>query len=85
MGTIFFRCMINWLLFLLMVYDVIKYELHVPLWIILILLSSIPQIIGYQGNYLQAFRSVLMFVGGFLVIFFGAKAYIYLRYHTAQE
>jgi len=84
-GTIFFRCMINWLLFLLMVYDVIKYELHVPLWIILILLSSIPQIIGYQGNYLQAFRSVLMFVGGFLVIFFGAKAYIYLRYHTAQE
>ena len=84
-GIIAFRCAVNWLLFLLMVYDVIKYELHVPLWIVLLIVAGLPQLVGYQGNYLQAFRSVLVFVVWFLVIFLGAKGYIYLRYHTPGE
>lgn len=84
-GTIIFRCLINRLFFLLMVYDVMKYELHVPLRIILLIIATLPQLVWYQGNFVQAFRGVIVFVVGFLVIFYGAKGYIYLRYHTATE
>jgi len=84
-GTIIFRCLINRLFFLLMVYDVMKYELHVPLWIILLVVATLPQLVGYLGNFVQAFRGVIVFVVGFLIIFWGAKGYIYLRYHAASE
>ena len=64
-----FWILINRLLLLLIVYDIIKYSLHVPVWVILVIAAALPQFLGYQGNYLQALLSSLLFVGVFFLIF----------------
>lgn len=44
-GTIIYWTSINRLFLLLIIYDLIKYELHVPLWVILIAVISVPQLL----------------------------------------
>ncbi|MFA7717904.1 MAG: prepilin peptidase [Candidatus Absconditabacterales bacterium] len=82
---VIFRCIVNRLLLLLIVYDVLRYELHVPLRIILILVAALPQFFGGLGNYGWALGSVALFSIFFVGIFFLAKWYIRKKYHQSVE
>ncbi|MEI8090865.1 MAG: hypothetical protein WCG98_01000 [bacterium] len=46
-----------------------KYELHVPLRIVLLVVVAVPQLIFGIGNYQRALASVLVFVVFFLLIY----------------
>ncbi len=83
-GIIIFRCVVNRLLFLLIAYDVMKYELHVPLRIVLLVVVAVPQLIFGIGNYQRALASVLVFVVFFLLIYRWAKWYAKKRYGVSE-
>jgi len=60
-----------------------KYELHIPLRTMLVLLIAVPQFFG-RGNYVQASASLLLFVGIFLIIFRCAKRYAKKKYWASE-
>jgi len=53
--TLLRRCSINRWLFLLIIYDIKTYELHLPVWIIILSISLISQFFGFTGNYVVSF------------------------------
>jgi prepilin signal peptidase PulO-like enzyme (type II secretory pathway) len=83
-GIVIFRCIVNWLLLLLIIYDIMKYELHVPVRIILVIVIALPQLL-WRGNYIQAGASAAFFVAIFLIIFRWAKWYVKKKYGADQE
>lgn len=85
MPVVIFRCIVNRLLMLLIVYDILEYALHVHLRVVLILVSALPQFFGQQGDYAWALASVALFTALFVGIFFLAKWYVRKRYQQDVE
>lgn len=83
-GTVIFRCLVNRLFFLLIVYDVMKYELHMPLRMILTLLLIGWSIFWIGGTMTQALASLGFFAVGFGIIYFLSKRYAKLRYGASE-
>lgn len=81
---IIFRCLVNRLFFLLIVYDIMKYQLHVPLRIILTVVIIIWVLLGPSGMLTQALASLALFAIGFAIIFFWAKRYAQKRYGASE-
>ena len=73
-----------WLLFLIALYDLKKYELHLTASIFLLLLSFLGQR-GLGYNLLPAVQGMLIFFLAFLLVYFGAKRYVHLKYKQKAE
>ena len=84
MGTVIFRCLVNRLFFLLIVYDVMKYELHMPLRMILIIIMIWWSLFWIGGTLTQALASFGFFAVGFGIIYFLAKLYAKIRYGASE-
>ncbi len=84
-GIAIFWMAVNWLLFLLIVHDFKTYELHVPLWILGLVIILVPQFFTIIGNYKQAFWGSLVFGGLFYGLYYWAQWYLKLKYKKKQE
>jgi len=76
---------LNRFFWLLIVFDMEKLELHVPVWIFSVALVLLPQFFGGMGDYRWAFAGSLLFGGFFYGLYFFAKWYVRKRYKTAHE
>jgi len=83
--VIVFWLIINRLLLLLIIYDIQKAELNVPIRFILILVALIPQFFNQIWNYQRAFFSSLIFWIIFYLIYYFAKLYVKLKYKKEAE
>jgi prepilin signal peptidase PulO-like enzyme (type II secretory pathway) len=73
-----------WLLFIIALYDLKEYELHLTASILLLLLSFLGQwALGY--NLWDALEGMLIFFGVFLLIYVIARGYVYVRYQKKAE
>ena len=84
MGTIIFRCIVNRLCFLLIAYDVMKYELHVPLRIILTIILIAGSVFRLWWTVTQALASLWSFAIGYWIIYLWAKRYAKVRYGASE-
>ena len=84
-GYLAFWLVLNWLFWLLLVFDVEKFELHVPIWAVSVALVLIPQFFGQLGNYKWAFLWSILFGLFFYALYFAAKRYVRKRYKTNHE
>jgi len=80
-----FRAITNWWLLLLIVQDIKKHELHMPIRIFTTARILIWQFIGLVWNYQQTVIASLMFAGVFLLIYFLAKRYVKAKYKSQEE
>lgn len=85
MENVMFMLITNRLLLLLIIYDLQKYELHVPLRIITVAVSLISQFVFRVGNYGQAFYFSLLMGGICFLIYRWAKRYVKKHYQKDQE
>lgn len=74
----------RWLL-LLIVQDIKKQELHMPIRIFTTSRILFRQFLGLLGQYQWAVIASLLFAGICMLIYFWAKRYIKRKYHSAQE
>jgi prepilin signal peptidase PulO-like enzyme (type II secretory pathway) len=81
---IIFWCVVNRLCFLLIAYDVMKYELHVPLRIILIIVLITGSVFGLWWTVTQALASLWFFAVGYGIIYLWAKRYARMRYGASE-
>jgi hypothetical protein len=72
------------LLFIILLYDLKQYELHLTASILLLLLSFLGQR-GLGYNLRPALQGMLIFFLVFLLIYYGAKRYIAWRYKEKAE
>lgn len=84
MWTIIFRCVVNRLCFLLIAYDVMKYELHVPLRITLTIILIAGSVFGLGWTVTQALASLWFFAIGFGIMYLWAKRYAKMRYGASE-
>jgi prepilin signal peptidase PulO-like enzyme (type II secretory pathway) len=82
---LFFRLIINRILLLLIIYDFRKYELHLPIFGLGILISLVFQFINITWNYKIAFLLSIFMLFAFLLIYFLSKLYIRYRYKKNYE
>lgn len=82
---LWFRLLINWVLLLIMIYDFTKYELHIPILILGLVLSLAPQFINLTGNYTIAFWWSISLFLVFLAIYYLSKLYVKYRYKKDFE
>ncbi|HMT26756.1 MAG TPA: prepilin peptidase [Candidatus Absconditabacterales bacterium] len=75
----------NWGLFLIVVWDIMTYELHLPVWILVTFFSLFPQFLNLTGNYQIAFASSLLLGGIFYLIFWGSKLYVKKKYNLDNQ
>lgn len=80
-----FRGITNRGLLLLIVQDIKKQELHMPIWIFITSRILIWQFLGLGGKYQAAVIASLLFAGICAVIYFWAKRYIKKRYKSDEE
>lgn len=80
-----FWIIINRILVVLFVFDIWKYELHVPLRGIALLIVLAVQFFAWFGSYTWAFRASLLFGGFFYLLYFSAKWYIKKRHKISHE
>lgn len=83
--TLVFWLLTNWLLVILLVYDLQKYELHMIVWIVLMTLWILANIFISGGNDGNALISTVIFGGTFLLIYFFAKRYVRMRFKKHEE
>lgn len=83
--TLVFWLLTNWLLVILLVYDLQKYELHMIAWIALMTLWILADILISGGNDGNALISTVIFGGTFLLIYFFAKRYVRMRFKKQEE
>lgn len=83
--NLMFWLVINRLFLLMIIYDIRKYELHLPLRAITICISLFSQFFFDFGNYGRAFYRSLMLGWVCLAIYYGAKRYVRKRYHKDSE
>lgn len=84
-GYLVFLLAINWLLLLMLIYDFQTYELHVPLWILALWVSLIPQFFFNIWDYGWAFIWSLVFWVVFYGIYYWAKIYVKNKYKKDME
>lgn len=77
--TILRRCVINWWLTLLIIYDIKTYELHLPVWIMILWFSLISQFIGVIGNYPIAFTVSLSMGAIMRLLYLWARQRVRMR------
>lgn len=77
----------NWLLYLLVIFDIEKFELHVPVWFILLLLVAIAPIFIWLwlDNYKRVIIASVVFGWFFYLLYFAAKRYVRKRYKNNHE
>ncbi len=80
-----FLAVSNWLFLLLIVQDIKKQELHMPIWILLTIWILIRQFFGVLWSYKWAFFASLIFAAIFLLIYLWAKLYMKIKYKSDQE
>lgn len=80
-----FRAITNRWLLLLIVQDIKKQELHMPIRIFTTARILLRQFLGFVGQYQWAVIASLLFAGICMLIYFWAKRYIKRKYHSAQE
>ncbi|MDD3263160.1 MAG: prepilin peptidase [Candidatus Absconditabacteria bacterium] len=80
-----FRAITNWGLLLLIIQDIKKHELHMPIRIFTTARILIRQFVGLIGNYQGTVIASIIFTSIFLLIYFGAKIYIKIKYKSEQE
>lgn len=78
--SLFFRLLINWLLLLVLVYDFKKYELHLPITVLVLILSLLVQFFNITGDYKIAFFSSISLFITFLAIYYISKLYVRYKY-----
>ena len=78
-----FRTIINWSFLLLMIFDIQKHELHLPIWIFVSLVSLFFVIFKIAAPIIL--WSVLFFVWTFLIIYFFSKYYMKVRFNKKEE
>ena len=83
--TLIFWLIVNRLFILLLVYDLIAYELHMIIWIVLVMVWILANIILPEWNLRHAFLSALLFGGIFTWIYFFAKWYAKMRFKKEME
>ncbi|MFZ2151131.1 MAG: prepilin peptidase [Candidatus Absconditicoccaceae bacterium] len=80
-----FRLFTNRILLLIMIYDFMEYELHIPVLIFGLFVSLLPQFLNIIGDYHIAFwGSVGLFIT-FLAIYYLSKLYVKYRYKQNFE
>lgn len=80
-----FWLLVNWLLLLLIIYDIDYLSLHIPIRIMLVVIVLIPQFFWLIGNYQIAFYGSLIFWWLYTLIYFWAQRYVYWKYGVKQE
>ena len=79
-----FWLLTNRLLILLLVYDLQKYELHMIVWILLVVVWILANLLAPGWNLWYAFLSALLFGGVFIWIYFFGKRYARMRFKQAE-
>jgi len=82
---LWFRLLINRILLLIIIYDFIKYELHIPILVIGLVISLIAQFINLIWDYKIAFRWSISLFATFLGIYYLSKIYVKYRYKKNFE
>lgn len=82
---LWFRLFINRIFLLIMIYDFTKYELHIPVLIIGIIISLLPQFVNLTWDYKIAFWWSICLFATFLVIYYLSKLYVKYRYKKNFE
>lgn len=75
----------NRLLLLLLIYDVLHYELHSPIWMILVVFGVWGNIFLPEMNLWHAVFSSIWFVGTFILLYLFAKRYVWLRRKKSNQ
>ncbi len=78
-----FRIIINWSFLLLMIFDIQKHELHLPMWIFVTTMSIVFAMI--KLDFIILIQSTLFFVLTFFVIYLFAKHYMRVRFKKKEE
>ncbi len=77
------RIVINWALVLLLIFDIQKHELHMPIWIFVTLISIVFALLRLD---LTVFLEIsLFYVIVFLLIYFFSKYYMRIRFRKKEE
>jgi len=84
-GLIVFWILTNRLLLLILIYDIQKYELHMPIRTMLVFTWVVGNLLLTNGNLWNALFASVFFIGTFLLIYFFAKRYVKIRFKTKQE
>ena len=83
--VLWFRLLTNRIFLLIMIYDFIKYELHIPILIIGLIISLLPQFLNLIWDYKIAFWWSIALFTTFLVIYYLSKLYVKYRYKKDFE
>jgi len=82
---LWFWLFINRIFLLIMIYDFIEYELHMPVLVVGLVVSLLPQFLNLLWDYKIAFRwSIVLFLT-FLAIYYLSKLYVRFRYKKDFE
>lgn len=84
-GIILFRTITSRLLLLLLIYDILKYELHMTTRTLLLVTWALWNILIYNNNLWNAVFSSILFIWVFLCIYFFAKRYVKIRFKENKE
>ncbi len=80
-----FRSITNRWILLLLIQDIKKQELHMPIWIFTTIWILFRQFVWIIGNYQWTVIASLMFAAVFWLIYFWAKRYIKIKYKSQEE
>lgn len=82
-GELLFWLAINRSFLFLMIFDIQKHELHLPIWIFVTVISIIFALL--KIDYVVMLQSVLFFVWVFFLIYVFSKYYMKIRFHKKEE
>lgn len=75
----------NWLLMLLLIHDCKTYELHMPIWALLMIRIRGRQFSGQIGNYQEWIIGLIICLVLFWAIYLFGKRYVKKRFHSDEE
>jgi len=82
---IIFWIVTNWLLMLLIIHDCKTYELHIPIWSLLMIRIRGRQFTGQMGDYQQWTIGLIICLVLFWAIYLFGKRYVKKRFHSDEE
>jgi prepilin signal peptidase PulO-like enzyme (type II secretory pathway) len=82
---LWFRLLINRALLLIMIYDFMEYELHIPILTIGLIISLLLQFLNLTWDYKIAFWCSITLFTTFLAIYYLSKLYVKYRYKKNFE
>lgn len=78
-----FWIIINWGLLMLLIVDMQKYELHLPVWIFTTVVSLL--FVFLKLDYVAGLETILVYLWVFVFIYFFSKSYVKFRFKTGNE